>query len=166
MGLVFPKLHQQPLCVNFRRISTGDGDVPAGLDEVRLAETAQVVAELNNDTPLQREIIGSWYQGATVSRISQFKMFLTYSRNFGQDRKMEIIYDEKQKQFRIIPLLADSFGKRKKKSKAKEMTFEKPVGLVPLVGPGSAQTVAYYLAAAGGEWEPYPNWVSIVFVIL
>lgn len=67
MGLVF-KLNKGSFDVYFRRISTGD-TLAAGLDELRLAETAQEVAKLNKNS----EINGSWYQSATVSRILQFK---------------------------------------------------------------------------------------------
>ena len=69
MGLVFQKLHQQPLSVYFRRISTGDGEleVPAGLNEVSLAKTAKAVSELDYNDAVEKEIIGCWYQRQTVS---------------------------------------------------------------------------------------------------
>jgi hypothetical protein len=72
---------------------------------------------------------------------------------------MEITYNEKEKQCYINPLLEDH-------SEKKEMSFRKPVGFVPLAPPldHPDQTVAYYLAAAGGEWVPES--VSIVFVVL
>lgn len=90
-------------------------------------------------------------------------MFLTYSQNFVQMRQMEITYDEENKQFHVSPLPEDYSKKKKGK---KEMSFTEPLGLVPLVEPDSEQTAAYYLAAAGGEWVPNSDAVSIVFVIL
>ena len=69
---------------------------------------------------------------------------------------MEITYDEKRKQFRVKP-------PGKKDSGKNEMTFDKPKGLVPLVGE-SRQTAAYYVAAAGGEWVS--DSVSMVIVVL
>jgi hypothetical protein len=81
MGLVFPS-NQQHLSVYFRRISTGGiaptglhtgGIIPAGLNDDSLAKTAKVVSELNYADPVDKEIIGSWYQIETVSHIIQFK---------------------------------------------------------------------------------------------
>lgn len=87
-------------------------------------------------------------------------MLLTYGRNFVQNnRKMEITYDNDKKQFRIRPFIDDD-------SETKEMTFTKPVGLVPLVALNCDKTAAGYLAAAGGEWQPDSQLVSIVVAIL
>lgn len=73
---------------------------------------------------------------------------------------MEITYDEKEKQFHVTDILL-----RPKKKEEKEMTFEPPKGLVPLVGPDCNNTAAGYLAAASGKWLSSQP-VSIVFVIL
>ena len=76
---------------------------------------------------------------------------------------MEITYDEKEKQFHVTDILLRP--RTKKKTNEKEMTFEPPKGLVPLVGPDCNNTAAGYLAAASGKWLSSQP-VSIVFVIL
>lgn len=54
MGLVFPNLGR--LSVYFRRISTGDGNVPAGLNKVSLSK--RWLSKLDKDDPVRQEIIG------------------------------------------------------------------------------------------------------------
>jgi hypothetical protein len=164
MGLSFRDSLNNGLLVYFRRISTGDspGNVRAGLNEGHPEIAPQAEFDIEDVTPMEKEIIGSWCQRQTVSHILQFKawMLLTYSRNFVQNRKMEITYNKEKKQFCISPLTRDDY------SGEKEMLFKKPVGQVPLqlVEPHSEGTASYYLVAAGGEWVHES--VGIVFVIL
>lgn len=80
MGLVFSL---DGSSVYFRRISTGDGRITGSGDYVSAGDVVsagltevhpwQDVAKLGEGSTLGKEIIGSWHQRETVSRILQFK---------------------------------------------------------------------------------------------